>query len=70
MKLGRVAVFGAGYVLGSRAGRERYGQILAAARRTSTRLQEYSRKLEVYSEGTDGDAGRRDFTAGSDDQRD
>ena len=59
-----MAVFGAGYVLGSRAGRERYGQILAAARRTATRLQEYSRKLEVYSGETDDLAGRQNFRAG------
>ena len=32
------AVFGLGYVLGSRAGRERYAQILAVTRRASQRI--------------------------------
>ena len=32
------AVFGAGYVLGSRAGRERYAQIVAMTRRASQRI--------------------------------
>ena len=32
------AVFGAGYVLGSKAGRERYAQIMAVTRRASQRI--------------------------------
>lgn len=43
MRLRSVAVFGLGYVLGSKAGRERYGQIIAAAKHASQRLEEYSR---------------------------
>ena len=35
-------MFGAGYVLGARAGDERYAQIIAVAARTSKRLEEYS----------------------------
>lgn len=31
-------IFGLGYVLGSRAGRERYAQILAVTRKASQRL--------------------------------
>jgi hypothetical protein len=42
VKLTTVAVFGFGYVLGSRAGRERYAQIVAAARKASERLEAYS----------------------------
>lgn len=33
-------VFGLGYVLGSRAGRERYAQIMAVTRKASQRLDE------------------------------
>jgi len=32
------AMFGAGYVLGTRAGRERYAQIMAVTRRASQRI--------------------------------
>jgi hypothetical protein len=35
-------MFGAGYVLGTKAGRERYAQIVTAAQRASKRLEEYS----------------------------
>jgi hypothetical protein len=35
-------MFGAGYVLGTKAGRERYAQIVTAAGRASKRLEEYS----------------------------
>ena len=41
MKIGTVVVFGVGYVLGTRAGRERYGQVVAAARIASQRLEAY-----------------------------
>lgn len=41
MKLAKVAAFGVGYVLGSRAGRKRYGQIAAMARNASRRLEAY-----------------------------
>lgn len=40
MKLTTMAVFGAGYVLGARAGRERYAQIVEVAQRTAKRLEE------------------------------
>jgi hypothetical protein len=48
VRLRSLLVFGVGYVLGSRAGRERYGQLLAAAKRASTRLDEYGQKLEQF----------------------
>jgi hypothetical protein len=44
-----LVAFGIGYVLGSRAGRERYEQLLAAAKRASARLDEYGPKLEEFS---------------------
>ncbi len=42
MKLKTMAVFGIGYVLGSKAGRERYEQIMAAAHLAAKRLRTYS----------------------------
>ena len=42
MKLRTVALFGVGYVLGTRAGRERYAQLVALAQKASVRLDEYA----------------------------
>lgn len=42
MKLTRLAVFAVGYVVGARAGRERYAQIVELVERTSERLDEFS----------------------------
>ena len=42
MKLATLAVFAAGYVLGARAGRERYAQIVDVVERASRRLEEFS----------------------------
>lgn len=39
MRLRSIALFGTGYVLGTRAGRERYAQITAAAAKAATRLR-------------------------------
>ncbi|WP_238445970.1 hypothetical protein [Salsipaludibacter albus] len=36
-----LAVFGAGYVLGTKAGRERYEQLRVATRLAAQRLEEY-----------------------------
>jgi hypothetical protein len=49
LRLRSLLAFGVGYVLGSRAGRERYEQLLAAAKRASARLDEYGPKLEQFS---------------------
>jgi len=58
VKLTTVAVFGVGYVLGSRAGRERYQQILELAHNASGKfaasgarrsLEEYGARLEAYA---------------------
>lgn len=50
MKLTAVALFGAGYVLGSRAGRERYEQIKELARGAAGRFEESGmrQRLEAY----------------------
>ena len=42
MKLRSVALFGLGYVLGTRAGRERYAQLAALAQKAAVRLDERS----------------------------
>jgi hypothetical protein len=39
--LSKLIIFGAGYVLGSKAGRERYNQIIAFAQEAARRLDEY-----------------------------
>jgi hypothetical protein len=49
VRLRSLLAFGIGYVLGSKAGRERYEQNLAAAKRASIRLDEYGRDLEQFS---------------------
>jgi hypothetical protein len=54
------AVFGAGYVLGTRAGRERYGQIMAAAQSASKRLAYYSHELDSFGGKIDTLAERLD----------
>jgi cysteine sulfinate desulfinase/cysteine desulfurase-like protein len=42
VRLATLLVFGAGYVIGTRAGDERYAQIVAVAESASKRLEEYS----------------------------
>lgn len=58
MKLVTLGVFGAGYVLGTKAGRQRYEQILVLGRRLSEglegsgareRLESYGARLEAYA---------------------
>ena len=44
MKLRSLAVFGVGYVLGAKAGRERYVQIVEAVQAASQRLDEARRQ--------------------------
>lgn len=44
MKLRSLAVFGAGYVLGAKAGRERYVQIVEAIQTASQRFDEARRQ--------------------------
>ena len=61
MKLTTVAIFGIGYVLGSRAGRERYDQLRKLARSASEnfdvsgarqRLDALAAQLDGYSSAT------------------
>ena len=42
MKLTTAAIFAFGYLLGARAGRERYAQIVEVAGRASQRLEDFS----------------------------
>jgi len=60
VRLRTIAIFGAGYVLGTRAGRERYGQIVAAAQGASKRLEDYSGRLENVSGKIDSFSGGLD----------
>ena len=60
MKLTPVAVFAVGYVVGAKAGRERYAQIVDGVARASRRLEEFSARRPPGrqgrgSPGTDGD---------------
>ena len=75
MKLSTIAMFGAGYVLGTRAGRERYEQLRVAAQRftdgvdgssiraglesVSDRLERYATEGGLSTEGTRGRAPAR-----------
>jgi hypothetical protein len=58
VKLTTVAIFAAGYVLGARAGRERYAQIVGAVERTSQRLDAFSSRHAP--DGRDEGSGRAD----------
>jgi hypothetical protein len=42
VRLARIAIFAAGYVVGARAGRERYAQIIDGMARASQKLEEFS----------------------------
>ena len=42
MKLTGVAVFAAGYVIGAKAGRERYAQIVDGVAKASQKLEDFS----------------------------
>lgn len=59
MRLTTLLMFGAGYVLGARAGEERYAQIIAVAARTSKRLEEYSARHRADDDEPDRGPERR-----------
>ena len=70
-KLVALTVFGAGYLLGSRAGRERYEQLMTLARKASEgfelsspqeRLETYAGRLEAYA-SRNGRAASGDVTS-------
>ena len=46
MRLTSVVIFGAGYLIGTRAGRERYAQIVKVAQRASERLDRIADERE------------------------
>jgi hypothetical protein len=56
VKLIGAAVFAAGYVIGARAGRERYVQIVNGLANASQRLEEFSarRPSDTRDQGPDG----------------
>jgi hypothetical protein len=72
VKLRSLAVFGVGYVLGTRAGRERYEQVIEAAQSAAKRLEDYNNKLGAVSGKIDSFTGRlngvkaklRDYSTG------
>lgn len=73
MKLTTVAMFGAGYVLGTRAGRERYEQLRQVAQRvageldaTSLRsgLETVTARLEQYAGASDAAGSNGSSTRG------
>jgi hypothetical protein len=73
VKLTTVAVFGAGYLLGTRAGRERYQQILELAHNASGKfaasgarrsLEEYGARLEAYASQSLGQSSAGQSSAG------
>jgi hypothetical protein len=58
VKIRGLAVFAAGYVVGAKAGRERYEQIVDVAEKASRRLDEFSAR---HPPGRQGDhSGRAD----------
>ena len=62
MRLASVVMFGAGYLVGTRAGRERYAQIVRVAQRASERLDRIAdaNSQRLPDEGADsGDGGAR-----------
>ena len=58
MTLTKLAIFAVGYVVGTKAGHERYAQIVEFAGRASQRLEEYSARHG--GRGADGRPARRD----------
>lgn len=61
MKLTSVALFAAGYVIGAKAGHERYAQIIKALANASQRLDQFSSGHPPARE----DRGRRPADSGS-----
>lgn len=60
MKLTRLALFAAGYIVGARAGRERYGQIVNGLASASRKLEEFSARHPTdHRDGRPGGADRR-----------
>jgi hypothetical protein len=66
VRLTTVVMFGAGYVMGTKAGRERYEQIVTVAEKTSKRLEQFSARKQADARSVDGsghrDSGRHEAT--------
>ena len=60
MRLTTVVVFGAGYVMGTKAGRERYAQIVTVAEKASKRLEEFSASTQADAGRVPDGGGHRD----------
>ncbi len=54
-----MVTFGAGYVMGTKAGRERYEQIVTVAENASKRLDQFSARTQANARSADG-GGHRD----------
>jgi hypothetical protein len=60
VRLTTVVVFGAGYVMGTKAGRERYAQIVTVAEKASKRLDEFSARTQADARSVADSVGHRD----------
>ncbi len=65
--LSKLIVFGAGYVLGTKAGRERYNQIAALAQEAAKRLDGYGTR-DQFSSRSSWSSTRMDARRGGPDQ--
>ena len=59
MRVTTLLMFGAGYVLGTRAGRERYAALVTVAERASKRLEDYSARHGAGNDEPARGSGRR-----------
>ena len=59
MRLTTVVVFGAGYVMWTKAGHERYAQIVTVAEKASRRLDEFSARTQADAERVADGGGHR-----------
>ena len=59
MTLPKVAVFAAGYIVGAKAGRERYAQIINVVERASKQLEEFSSRRPPGRHGASSGRGER-----------
>jgi hypothetical protein len=53
VKITKLTIFAAGYIIGTRAGHERYAQILEGAAKASQRLEEFSARRSPRAEDWD-----------------
>jgi hypothetical protein len=53
VKLTKAVIFAVGYIVGARAGRERYAQIVAVTEKASARLEEFSSRHPPDRDGAE-----------------